>query len=66
MEISPTDVTRLQKYVNGNVQWLHEIFGTGTFWGHEDRIRISSLDNGAQAAPLRLLLKDHKKVEDDK
>jgi len=34
--------------------------GTGSFWGHEDRIRTSSLDLGCQAAPLRLLLKDHK------
>ena len=60
LEISLTDVTRLQKYVNSNVEWLHGIFGSGSFWGHEDRIRISSSDLGAQAAPLRLLLKELK------
>ena len=60
LEISLTDVKRLQKHVNAHVEWLHEILGTGSFWGHEDRIRTSSLDLGCQAAPLRLLLKDHK------
>ena len=61
LEISLTDVNRLQKYVNANVEWLHEIFNTGEFWGHQDRIRASSLDKGCQAAPLKLLFKDHKK-----
>ena len=60
LEISLTDVIRLQKYVNANVDWLNDIFGTGEFWGHEDRVKASSIDLGAQAAPLRLLLKDHK------
>ena len=60
LEISITDVARLQKYVNSHVEWFNDIFGTGTFWGHEDRIRISTSDLGAQVAPLRLLLKDHK------
>ena len=60
IEISLTDVTRLQKYVNSHVDWLHDICGTGTFWGQEDRIKNSSMDLGSQAAPLRLLLKDHK------
>ena len=60
LEISLHDVARLQKYVNSNVEWLHDILGTGSFWGHQDRIRTSSIDFGAQAAPLRLLLKDHK------
>ena len=61
LEISPTEVVRLQKYVNAHVEWLNDIFGASTFWNHQDRIRISSMDLGAQAAPLRLLLKDHKK-----
>ena len=60
LEISLTDVIRLQKYTNANVEWLLDIFGTGSFWGHESRIKSSSVDLGAQAAPLRLLLKDHK------
>ena len=51
---------RLQKYLNANVEWIHEILETGSFWGHEERIKTSSADLGAQAAPLRLLLKDHK------
>ena len=60
LEISLTDVIRLQKYSNANVEWFHDILGSGEFWGHEDRIKKSSVDFGAQAAPLRLLLKDHK------
>ena len=32
LKISLTDVKRLQTYVNANVDWLHEIFETGTFW----------------------------------
>ena len=60
LEISLPEVIRLQKYVNSNVDWLHEIFGTGSKWGHESRIKNSSQDLGAQAAPLRLLIKDHK------
>ena len=31
LEISLTDVKRLQKYVNSNVEWLHDIFNTGDF-----------------------------------
>ena len=60
LEISLNEVIQLQKYVNANVEWLNDIFSTGEFWGHEDRIRTSCLDQGAQAAPLRLLIKDHK------
>ena len=60
LEVSATDVKRLQKYVNAHVEWLHEIFDTGSFWNHEDRIISSSRDEGSQVAPLRLLLKDHK------
>ena len=60
LEVSSTDVKRLQTYVNANVQWLHEIFGSGSFWNHEGRIIASSNDQGSQVAPLRLLLKDHK------
>ena len=46
--------------MNAHVDWLNDIFGTGSHWGHQDRIKASSSDLGAQAAPLRLLLKDHK------
>ena len=60
LKISTHDVERLQKYVNANVEWLHGIFETGSFWGHENRVISSSTDLGVQAAPLRLLLKDHK------
>ena len=63
LEISLTDVKRLQKYVNANVDWLHDIFATGEFWGHQDRIKNSCTDLGAQAAPLRLLIKDHKEYD---
>ena len=31
LEVSGTDVKRLQTYVNANVQWLHEIFCSGSF-----------------------------------
>ena len=60
LEVSTTDVKRLQKYVSANVEWLHEIFNTGSFWNHESRIISSSLDEGSQVVTLRLLLKDHK------
>ena len=60
LEVSHTEVKRLQKYVNANVEWMHEIFGSGSFWGHEERIISSSNDAGSQVAPLRLLIKDHK------
>ena len=63
LEVSATEVKRLQKYVNANVEWLHEILDSGSFWNHEDRIISSSLDLGSQVAPLRLLLKDHKKFD---
>jgi len=65
-EVSPTEVKRLQKYVNANVEWLHEIFGSGAHWGHEDRIINSSTDSGSQVAPLRLLIKDHKEYDPSK
>jgi len=42
------------------VKWYHDIFEAGSHWGHQQRIRNSSQDLGAQAAPLRLLIKDHK------
>ena len=60
LEVNLSEVTRLQNFVNANVDWMHQIFGTGEFWGHQDRIRNSSSDEGSQVAPLRLLIKDHK------
>ena len=42
LEVSAVDVKRLQRYVNAHVEWLHEIFDTGSFWNHEDRIIIRS------------------------
>ena len=65
LKISFTDLNRLQKYINANVEWIHEILETGYFWGHEERIKASSADLGAQAAPLRFLLKDHKPYDMD-
>ena len=55
-----TEVTRLRKYVNSHVNWLHEILGTGEYWNHSERIKHSSSDEGSQVAPLRLMIKDHK------
>ena len=60
-----TEVTRLQKYVNSHVNWLHEILGTGEYWNHSERIKHSSSDEGSQVAPLRLMIKDHKSWVED-
>ena len=60
LEVNITEVTRLQKFVNSHVNWLHEILGTGEYWNHSDRIEDSSSDEGSQVAPLRLMIKDHK------
>ena len=58
LEVSLVEISRLQKYVNANVDWMHDILGTGEAWGRQERIRNSSNDQGSQVAPLRLLVKD--------
>ena len=60
LEVNSAEVKRLQTYVNSHVSWLHDILGTGQFWGQHDRIVNSTNDQGCQVAPLKILVKDHK------
>ena len=48
LEVNITEVTRLQKFVNSHVNWVHEILGTGEYWNHSERIKHSSSDEASK------------------
>ena len=60
IEISHSQVKRIQNTVNDHTWWLSEITNCGQNIDHHKRMNINLSDNGEQVCSMNLLLKDHK------
>ena len=60
LEISPSQIARVQNHVNDHTWWLKNITNCGSNWRHEDRMCKNVLDKGEQVCNMVLLVKDHK------
>ena len=59
-EITPIQLSKLQRVVNMHSEWLAMIFNVGENWNQNDRVSSSMQDWSESVAPLYLLIKDHK------
>ena len=65
-EISIREVQETQQILNGHQSCLNKAFNIGKTWGHQDRVRESTISQSNSIPPMYLMVKDHKKVEEDK
>ena len=60
IEISPSQIKRIQNTVNDHTHWFNAMSNCGSNWGHNDRMSKNLNDKGEQVCPMTLLFKDHK------
>ena len=65
IRIEPDKVKRIQNYVNDHVWWLKESSQLSSNWSHEGRMARNVCDKGEQVCQMTLLIKDHKKWQED-
>ncbi|MCP3678952.1 MAG: hypothetical protein GY782_01110, partial [Gammaproteobacteria bacterium] len=63
--ISPQEAEAVQAEANGHVSMWIKMLGMGEAWGHGPRIRESLIQQSCVVPPMKLLVKDHKKVPED-
>merc|ERR1712082_501212 len=63
--ISPQEAEAVQAEANGHVSMWIKMLGMGEAWGHGPRIRESLIQQSCVVPPMKLLVKDHKKVHED-
>ena len=54
------EVWESQKTINGHVSMIIKMFKVGKNWGHTERVRETTMGEGAAPCPVSLLFKDHK------
>ena len=65
-EVDWTELRTAQRELNGHMSMLIKVFRIGKNWGHESRIRETTMGEALQACPVHLLYKDHKGWTKDK
>ena len=65
-EISEKEVNETERKMNAHCAMLLKVTKMGSNWQHEDRHRESNIKHSGYVAPMSLLVKDHKKVEEGK